>query len=210
MLGIPFPPGVTTPIHDPTLPETEKPQEFIRWISSYFNPLSSPGDITDEALRNRHDMYEATGDERYLPISLRLKPSELRSIVYPEAYPRIGIMLAYAPEVYGQALQNAIFDTKGRWSHLRVVGLWPDMTIWTCSLTHRALSDMLATPSAAGRVRRNVEMVELHDANHIVSTGRATCTYCWSPDLTSCRPIWKNQRSLYDYWPLTCNTDILQ
>ena len=168
MLGIPFPPGVTTPIHDPSLSETDKPQKFIHWISSYFNPLSSPKCITDEALRSRHDMYEATDDDRYLPVSLRLKPSELRSLVYPEAYSRIGVMLAYAPEVYSQALQNAIFDTRGRWGHLRVVGLWPDMTIWTCSLAHRALSDMLATPPVSGRVRRNVEMVELHDANHVV------------------------------------------
>ena len=96
MLGVPFPQGVTTPIHDPHLPDAEKPQKFIDWISSYFNPLSNPQAITDEALQKRYNMYEATGEERDLPISLRIKETELKSIVAPEIYPRIGIMLGYA------------------------------------------------------------------------------------------------------------------
>ncbi|KAI0092043.1 hypothetical protein BDY19DRAFT_990791 [Irpex rosettiformis] len=166
VLGIPFPPGVTTPIHDPDLLDEEKPQKFIDWISSYFNPLSTPESITDEALRRRYNMYEKTGDERYRAVSLRLKKAELNSIVSPEIFPRIGVMLAYAREVYDDALQNALFDTKGQWNHLRTVAICPDMTIWTCNLSHRVLSDMLANSPTVGKVRRTVEMVTLRNANH--------------------------------------------
>jgi hypothetical protein len=49
------------------------------------------------------------------------------------------------------------------------VALWPDMSPWICRLACRAMTDMLNTPPAEGKVRREVEMFQLPNASHCVS-----------------------------------------
>jgi hypothetical protein len=171
MLGVVPPPGVTTPLDDPAIPDGERAWFFIHWITCYFNSLKSPSEITVDALIGRYDMYEATGGDRaYLSTSRRMSQPELEAIITPEILPRIGAALGFAPEVYSKAFRRAVFDTEGKWKRLRIVAIWPDMTIWTCSLSGKVMADMLAIAPREGEVRRNVEMVWLEGANHFVST----------------------------------------
>lgn len=169
VLGIPYPPGAITPVDDPKVPLENKAREFIDWAATYWNPLQTPESITTEALIHRYDMHSATGEKRYLPTSLRLSKSEMGTLTSPEILPRVGVAMAFNAEVYGESLRRALFDTKGHWSHLRIVALWPDMTIWPCSLSGKVMSDMLESPRSLGITGRSVEMVRINGVNHFVS-----------------------------------------
>jgi hypothetical protein len=170
VLGIPYPPGLTTPVENPEYSNEQKAQGFIEWIATCWNPLQTPENITVSALVHRYDMYEATKDDKYLPLTSRLLKNEIDALVAPHILPRIGIAMMFQPEVYADALDKAVFDTKGQWENLKVVGLWPDMTIWCCSLSGKVMSDMLAEPLTKDKVRRKVEMVRMNGASHVVSS----------------------------------------
>lgn len=170
VLGIFYPPGLTTPVENPEHSNEQKAQGFIEWIATYWNPLQTPESITASTLAYRYDMYEAAKDDKYLPLTSRLSKSELDALVAPHILPRIGVAMMFAPEVYAEALNQAVFDTKGQWENLKMVGLWPDMTIWCCSLSGKVMADMLAEPMTEGKVRRKVEMVRMNGTNHIVSS----------------------------------------
>ena len=169
VLGVPSPAGLVTPVDDPAIPFEDKAEKFADWVSTFWNPLQTPESITTEALVNRYDMYKATGDDKYMPDNLRLPKEEVEAMTSPEIIPRVGASLAFHTEVYGECLRRAIFDTKGRWNHLRVVALWPDMTIWPCSLSGKVLADMLVAPHGKNAIRRPVEMVRMNGVNHFVS-----------------------------------------
>ncbi|KAI0089050.1 hypothetical protein BDY19DRAFT_122499 [Irpex rosettiformis] len=166
ILGVPSPPDTVTPIDNPEVPFENKAQEFIDWAAAYWNPLQTPESITTEALVNRYDMHKATQDDQYLPTSVRLPKNELDALTSPEILPRVGVALSFHREVYAECLRRALFDTKGRWRNLRVVALWPDMTIWPCSLGGRALADMISSPAGKDAVRRDMEMVRINGVNH--------------------------------------------
>jgi hypothetical protein len=170
VLGIPSPPGLFSPFRDPRISDSEKPSYFIKWATTYYNSLSSPSKITTEALISRYDMYKATnGDAKYLRTSLRMSEEKLSTIVCPENLFRMGATLGYLPQVYDSAFRRAVFDTRGLWNHVRVVALWADMSVWSCSLSSKVMADMLASPPREWEVRRPVEMIYLQGVNHMVS-----------------------------------------
>jgi hypothetical protein len=129
-----------------------------------------PSQISTEALANRYDMYEITnGDPNYLRASLRLSEEELSRLVTPEALFQTGAPSKSSREVEYTAFRRAIFDTHGQWDHLRVVALWADMSPWASTLSSKVIADMLASTPIDREARREVEMVYIEGANHIVS-----------------------------------------
>ncbi|KAI0773416.1 hypothetical protein BC629DRAFT_1595179 [Irpex lacteus] len=129
VLGIPASPRLVMPVHKPELSTEEKPQKFIEWASEYWDALRTPQDITTEALLKRSNVYETTGDRKYLNTVLKAQADEVESWVERGAYLRVGATLTLATEVYAAFLRGALFDTNGQWSHLRVVAIWPDMQV---------------------------------------------------------------------------------
>lgn len=127
-------------------------------------------------MTNRHDLYKTTGDPRYLAGTFRVPEAEVDSLIAPGVFSRLTVYLppTAAPEAFSTNLRRALFDTDGHWSHLRVVALWPDMTIWPCSLSAKVLAEMLDSPPQKGEARRRVEMVRLKNANHVVSLDRVS------------------------------------
>jgi hypothetical protein len=190
VLGIPSPPGLISPLTDPTIPDNERPSRFIRWVTTYYNSLPSPSEITTEALIGRYDMYEATdGDAKYLRTSSRMSEEELSALVCPENLFRMGSTLGYPPQVYDPTFRRAIFDTRGQWNHVRVVALWADMSVWVCNLSGKVMADMLASPPREEEVRRPVDMIYLQGVNHAVSGHSQSIV----PTVSNCTDIYFSQ-----------------
>ncbi|KAI0690983.1 hypothetical protein BC835DRAFT_1280048 [Cytidiella melzeri] len=166
VLGYPTPPGLTTPIHGPLSVEvSEKAKKFGECVGTYYNPLEEH-DITVDALLNRYDMHSATGEAKYLCTTSRIPNSELDALIAPEIFPRAGVALAFASEVYDECFQRALCDTEGRWSHLRVVSIWPNMSVWPCTLAGKVMADRMTSPPTKWKVRRDVDRVWIKGANH--------------------------------------------
>ncbi|KAI0092042.1 hypothetical protein BDY19DRAFT_576011 [Irpex rosettiformis] len=167
VLGIPSSPKLVMPVHDPKLSEEEKPEKFIDWVSGYWEALRTPDIITTEALLKRSDVYDSTGNHKYLNTAKKLQKSEVDSLVAPNAYSRVGATLSLAHEVYAKSLRLALFDTNGHWDHLRVVAIWPDMSVWPCLLAFKGLTEMLQDRKNDGAVKRELEIVQLPETNHM-------------------------------------------
>lgn len=171
VLGIPSSPRLVMPVHDPLFSEEEKPQKFIDWVTGYWDALRTPEAITTEALLGRSDVYKSTGDYKYLNTALKQQEDEMEFLVAPKAYFRVGATLTIGLDIYAENLRRALFDTDGQWNHLRVVAIWPDMSVWPCHVAYKGLTEMLQPENSRndGTIRRNVEMVQVSNANHLVS-----------------------------------------
>ena len=171
VLGIPSSPRLVLPVHDPLISDEERPHKFIDWVCGYWDALRTPDAITTEALLGRSDVYKSTGDYKYLNTALKLQEDEMEFLVAPKAYFRVGATLTIGLAVYAENLRRALFDTNGHWNHLRVVAIWPDMSVWPCHVAFKGLTEMLHPENSRsdGTIRRNVEMVHVPNANHLVS-----------------------------------------
>jgi hypothetical protein len=160
-LGVSFPPDLEIPLSDPLT--------FSVWTSLHWNSLSAPNDITLEALHNRYDLYERTGDIKDLATLRRLQKEEIESLTSFNLLQRLSAIATFSPEVYSTCFRDALFHTNGQWNHLGVVVMWSDMAAWVVMLANKTMTDMLAHPPAEGKVRREIEVVRLRDVNHFVS-----------------------------------------
>ncbi|KAI0342327.1 hypothetical protein BDW22DRAFT_1357653 [Trametopsis cervina] len=166
VLGAPFPPGVTTPLHNPKLPPEEKAVIFIEWVAEWLNPLPVPEAATDIALQHRYDMRDVTSDAAYTPTTMRLTPHELAGISSTEIAPRITRQIFLDEEVYDDNLRQGIAALNDTWKDCCVVVLCPDMTITTCILGCRAVCEVMASTLPEGNGRRGRQIVQVPGKNH--------------------------------------------
>ncbi|KAI0341809.1 alpha/beta-hydrolase [Trametopsis cervina] len=166
IIGSQLPPGVITPMDDPTIPDTDRTAAFISWVSSFCNPLPTAEAVTPETLQTRYDMHELSADPRFSPTASRISPSELASISSPELAARVLLVLLFRPEVFDKNLRHSIFDTKGLWKDVKIVGLSSDMSPSIFAWAFKVISDMLEMTPGEGEVRRKCDMVKLTGKNH--------------------------------------------
>ncbi len=168
--------GVQIPLElFPGLQNQDSPPEgmsegFVDWICTYRSPFPALETMSNEELRGSHDMYQATGDKKYIPTYSRVPKSAIKAFVAPEIIPRTAAIASFAPEVYDESCRRALFDTKGVLKDVRVVAIWPEMSVWVCTIAHKVVTNMLSRPSVAGKSRRNVETITVKDAHHLVSS----------------------------------------
>lgn len=147
---------------------------FIVCTASYFAPFSDLEAVTATALEQHTNLSETSSgpDSKYSCTLSRMTKEQVAEITYPGVVARSPTPVTRTTllDVYAPNMQRGLFDTRGTWPNVRVLVLWTDMGLTYCPWGARVLSDMLKEPAGEGEQRRDVNIVQLKDANHFVST----------------------------------------
>ena len=154
--------GLLYPPREPSIPAEEKGRAFARWVSAYYSPVPKGVAIAPESLQARVELSDLT------PTLCALSKSELEDMTEPSAVLRSGAILQTAGEIHQQNVHRAFLQPDLVLPSVDVVALWCDKSVWVCLWAVKFLQELLEQGSAAGKANRQVQFLEVKNANHFV------------------------------------------
>lgn len=168
-LGVSIPDEVYYPVHDESIPLDKRGAAFIRWVSAFWTPMP---EFTDDAqvLAGRAIVYDETGDKKYQPTTDILSAKEVEDITYPDVFLRSGrAVFTTNNRVWWDNAQHALCDIDGKFSHVKALLIWCDMSPAGCLVGTKNLVDRVKEASAEGKATRELTVLKMEGANHFVS-----------------------------------------
>ena len=155
--------GIYAPLRSPALPKEDKLKVFITWVSAYYTSISDIERITPDALRDRLELKERT------PTLHTLSSDEFERIVEIHAAHNLFHLGKVSLSVYERYSRRTFLDADAVLPEVKVVDLWCDKSIWETLLATKVLDELLREEPEPGKRKREVSLVKIEDANHLVS-----------------------------------------
>lgn len=152
------------PFIDPTIPLEEKPEAFLTWVSSYYNPIPDQSSITPESMRTR----QATA---LVPTLRRLSLHDFQHYVEPAVtLGSGGAFIQSAPEIHQRNTRRTFLDADVAFPDVDILDLWCDESISLTVWSAKVIAELLQQEVTEGMRKRRVEILQIKGANHCVST----------------------------------------
>ncbi|KAI0337254.1 hypothetical protein BDW22DRAFT_1364336 [Trametopsis cervina] len=182
-IGAAVPPGVYSPLRDPSLPSpTKRIAAFSLWVSSYFPPVP-PSSIPSYTLADLLARQAQGSDNERTPSVERMSEEERKGTAsgVEEVIGGVEAMRAVPRTVYEDNTRRALWEPdvdpesdanengeEGRMTfpELSVLVLWFDSSIGDCIWATKLLHDAHAAASPPPR-SREVEFVSVSGCNHL-------------------------------------------
>lgn len=158
--GITLPPGLHSPLRDPSMSLERRREEFARWIFCSCDAVKDLDDVTIPLLIEREKNRDPS-DNAYD----RLSSEDVASVIDFSVFAKYQFIISM-PGVFAKITELALYETQGAWKNLKVVAMWCDKSPWVTVWGAKIVSDRIAK---GGKDTRNVKFVKLENANHFVS-----------------------------------------
>lgn len=176
-LGVQEPTQVYHPLRDVSLARDQVWPVAVAFLSSYWEPYTDLSAATPASFRTRKKASPPTGGKLVADHT----PEELVEITNLDVANRIGPNLVDW-QVYAENFRRAVFDTQGRWKDVKLVAAWGSMSVWPIVWGAKCLTELLEMPIEEGAQRRDVQVLRIDGANHVV---RPRCLYPYLSSLTT-------------------------